>query len=100
MISTGRSIASPRSWAIWSGNVHGRLRPDWGRTVMPSTIARFLMCRPEHFGVDYAINPWMDPTSWARDSETLVDTSQREWAALHRALAGLGAVIELVPPAP
>ncbi len=25
---------------------------SWGR--------RYLMCRPEHFRVDYAINPWMD----------------------------------------
>src|SRR6202521_5776173 len=64
------------------------------------TAARFLMCQPEHFGVNYAINPWMDPTSWARQSQTLVDASRREWAALHRALSGLGAVIELVPPVP
>ena len=67
---------------------------------MTSTTARFLMCRPDHFGVDYAINPWMNPQSWARESKTLVDASQREWAALHRALAGLGAAIELVPPVP
>jgi len=67
---------------------------------MMSTTARFLMCRPDHFAVDYAINPWMNPTSWARESKILVDASQREWAALHRALAGLGAAIELVPPAP
>jgi N-dimethylarginine dimethylaminohydrolase len=67
---------------------------------MPTTSARFLMCRPDHFAVDYAINPWMDPHSWARESASLVDASQREWAALHRALAGLGAAVELVPPAP
>jgi len=67
---------------------------------MPSTTTRFLMCRPDHYGVDYAINPWMNPQSWARESRTLVDASQREWAALHRALAGLGAAIELVPPVP
>ena len=30
--------------------------------------ARILMCRPEHFAVSYAINPWMDPQSWARDT--------------------------------
>jgi N-dimethylarginine dimethylaminohydrolase len=65
-----------------------------------ATVARFLMCRPDHFGVHYAINPWMDPASWRRDSHTLVDASQREWAALHRAIAGLGAAVELVPPAP
>jgi N-dimethylarginine dimethylaminohydrolase len=65
-----------------------------------TTAARFLMCRPDYFAVDYAINPWMNPKSWARESEILVDASRREWVALHRALVGLGAAIELVPPAP
>jgi len=67
---------------------------------MTTTTARFLMCRPDHFAVNYAINPWMNPRSWASESRILVDASRREWAALHRALAGLGAAIELVPPAP
>jgi N-dimethylarginine dimethylaminohydrolase len=67
---------------------------------MTTTMARFLMCQPDHFTVDYAINPWMNPRSWAQESKILVDASQREWAALHRALSGLGAAIELVPPAP
>jgi len=65
-----------------------------------SETAHFLMCRPEHFGVDYAINPWMDPAGWARESETLVDSARREWMALYRSLARLGAAIELVPPVP
>jgi N-dimethylarginine dimethylaminohydrolase len=64
------------------------------------TTAHFLMCRPDHFAVDYAINPWMNPESWAQQSKVLVDASQREWTALHRTLAALGAAIELVPPAP
>jgi N-dimethylarginine dimethylaminohydrolase len=67
---------------------------------MTTTTARFLMCRPDHFAVDYAINPWMHPESWARDSKILVNASRREWASLHRTLAGIGAAIELVPPAP
>ena len=67
---------------------------------MTSTTVRFLMCRPDHFAVDYAINPWMNPSSWARESKILVDASQREWAALNRTLIGLGAAIELMPPAP
>jgi N-dimethylarginine dimethylaminohydrolase len=66
---------------------------------MTTTTARFLMCQPDHFAVDYAINPWMNPQSWASESKILIDASRREWAALHRALAGLGAAIELVPPA-
>jgi N-dimethylarginine dimethylaminohydrolase len=68
--------------------------------VMVTNTAHFLMCEPRHFGVTYAINPWMDPTSWARRSHTLINASRREWAGLHRALRGLGASIELVPPAP
>jgi N-dimethylarginine dimethylaminohydrolase len=61
------------------------------------TTARFLMCRPEHFAVVYAINPWMDPASWARHDRTHAAASRREWSALHRSLRNLGAAIELVP---
>ncbi len=60
--------------------------------------ARFLMCRPEHFAVSYAINPWMDPQSWARDARAHA-AAVREWAALHGKLTELGAAVELVPPA-
>jgi N-dimethylarginine dimethylaminohydrolase len=42
----------------------------------------------------------MNPKSWASESNILVDASRREWAALHRALAGIGAAIELLPPVP
>ncbi len=60
---------------------------------------RLLMCPPEHFGVVYTINPWMDPNGWARDSKALAVASRREWSKLYRTLTGLGAAIELVPPA-
>jgi len=62
--------------------------------------AHFLMCRPQHFAVSYAINPWMDPSSWAREEHVLAATARREWAALHRALGAAGAQIDLVPAAP
>jgi hypothetical protein len=62
--------------------------------------ARFLMCRPVHFAVNYAINPWMDPQSWATDARVHAATSRQEWTALSRRLTDLGAAIELVPPAP
>jgi N-dimethylarginine dimethylaminohydrolase len=61
---------------------------------------RLLMCRPDFFGVDYAINPWMDPASWARDAEALAASAGAEWRAYHRTLQRLGAAIHLVPPAP
>src|SRR3984893_11360693 len=70
-----------------------------GMTTLQSST-HLLMCRPEHFAVLYAINPWMDPKSWARDDRTLAAASAREWSALHRALTGLGATIELVPSVP
>jgi N-dimethylarginine dimethylaminohydrolase len=60
--------------------------------------ARLLMCAPEHYGVSYAINPWMDPQGWARDRRARA-AAKREWAALHASLTGLGAAIEVVPPA-
>jgi N-dimethylarginine dimethylaminohydrolase len=61
--------------------------------------ARFLMCRPEHFAVSYAINPWMDPRSWARDARAHT-AAAREWAALHHTLIALGGVVEHVAAAP
>ena len=48
--------------------------------------ALLLMCRPEHFAVSYAINPWMDPPSWARDRARPC-RGGGEWQALHGTLA-------------
>jgi N-dimethylarginine dimethylaminohydrolase len=64
------------------------------------TKARFLMCPPDHFGVAYKINPWMDPNSWGRSDRALAAASRAEWAALRHALTDLGAEIDLVPPVP
>ncbi len=61
---------------------------------------RILMCRPDHFGVSYAINPWMDPSSWAGEARALETRAKVEWRALHRTLKTLGATIELVPAVP
>jgi N-dimethylarginine dimethylaminohydrolase len=55
------------------------------------------MCRPEHFAVTYAINPWMDPRSWAHNHRGLAAASLREWAALYCTLLDLGAAVELIP---
>jgi N-dimethylarginine dimethylaminohydrolase len=57
------------------------------------------MCRPEHFAVNYTINPWMDPKRWARDAGAHA-AAEREWQALYRKLLELGATVELLPPAP
>jgi N-dimethylarginine dimethylaminohydrolase len=60
--------------------------------------ARILMCRPDHFGVTYSINPWMNPASWASEAQALATAAKGEWRVLHRTLKALGATIHLVPP--
>ena len=71
------------------------------KTAMTTQLnPHILMCRPKHFAVSYTINPWMDPSSWARDDRVLAAAARREWAALHRALLDAGAQIDLVPSVP
>lgn len=55
----------------------------------------YLMCRPEHFTVRYAINPWMHP-------EQPVDTelAVAQWEALRQAYVDLGHTVDLVDPHP
>jgi N-dimethylarginine dimethylaminohydrolase len=62
--------------------------------------ASLLMCEPAHFGVTYSINPWMDPTSWAREDVALATAARREWLSFRRVLERLGVAIELIPAAP
>src|SRR5258708_938685 len=73
---------------------------DHPTTSRCSPAAALLMCEPAHFGVTYAINPWMDPASWARDDRALVASARREWSAYRRVLERLGAAIELIPATP
>ncbi|HJT06715.1 MAG TPA: arginine deiminase-related protein [Stellaceae bacterium] len=68
---------------------------------MTTNVApRILMCRPKHFAVTYAINPWMDPAGWAADNRSLTASARLEWERLHHALLGLGVMVELLPPVP
>src|SRR6185437_6413247 len=71
-----------------------------GEPSMTSVAPRILMCRPKHFAVTYAINPWMDPAGWAADGRSLTASARLEWERLHHALLGLGATVELLPPVP
>ena len=52
-----------------------------------------LMCRPEYYGVEYEINPWMHV-------EVEVDRPRAvaQWDALHRTYLDLGETIELASP--
>ncbi|MFG1886358.1 dimethylargininase [Micromonospora sp. NPDC049051] len=53
----------------------------------------YLMCSPEHFAVEYAINPWMDVTTPV-DSELAV----KQWDRLRETLVGLGHEVHLLTP--
>jgi N-dimethylarginine dimethylaminohydrolase len=54
-----------------------------------------LMCRPEYFGIEYEINPWMH-VSVVVDHEL----AQTQWQELHRTYTELGISIELAEPVP
>ena len=63
-----------------------------GRTA---TRRRYLMCRPDHFAVVYAINPWMDPTRPVGRPLAV-----RQWERLVATYRGLGHQVELIEPLP
>ena len=56
---------------------------------------RYLMCRPEHFEVSYAINPWMDVAAGADR-----DLAVRQWETLREAYLTLGHEVTLIDPVP
>ncbi|GAA4233798.1 N-dimethylarginine dimethylaminohydrolase [Streptosporangium album] len=53
----------------------------------------YLMCRPDYFAVEYAINPWMDPEAGA-DRKVAV----RQWEGLKSAYEELGHRVSLIDP--
>jgi N-dimethylarginine dimethylaminohydrolase len=59
-------------------------------------MTRLLMCRPDHYGIYYEINPWMDRRRQADGAVAI-----RQWEALYRLLTEtLGVRVELLPPVP
>lgn len=60
---------------------------SWGR--------HYLMCRPEHFRVDYAINPWMDV-----DARVDRDLALAQWDDLATTIERAGATVERITQLP
>lgn len=58
-----------------------------------ATRRRYLMCEPRHFAVQYAINPWMDP-SVPVDTELAV----RQWRGLVETYRRLGHDVSQIEP--
>ncbi|WP_246245050.1 dimethylargininase [Amycolatopsis pithecellobii] len=63
-------------------------------TRVPLT-RRYLMCPPRYFAVDYAINPWMDPSQPVDVSRALA-----QWTALRDTYRRLGHTVEEIEPQP
>jgi N-dimethylarginine dimethylaminohydrolase len=54
-----------------------------------------LMCPPDHYGIEYEINPWMN-----RSMASVRDLAFKQWRTLRDAIAGLGVVVEEMTPQP
>ncbi|GHF72136.1 amidinotransferase [Amycolatopsis bartoniae] len=61
---------------------------------MPLT-RRYLMCPPRFFAVDYAINPWMDPSQ-----PVDVARAMAQWTELRDTYRRLGHTVEEIEPQP
>ena len=55
----------------------------------------YLMCPPEYFAVEYAINPWMDTTA-----PVDVALALRQWRLLQDTLSDLGHAVHVLPARP
>jgi N-dimethylarginine dimethylaminohydrolase len=58
-------------------------------------LPRILMCPPDHYGIEYEINPWM-----SRSRGSSPDRAKGQWKGLHDALVALGVRVELMTPQP
>ena len=56
---------------------------------------RILMCPPDHYGIEYEINPWMN-----RSLGAVRELAFRQWKLLHDTLAGLGVELHSLAPQP
>jgi N-dimethylarginine dimethylaminohydrolase len=61
---------------------------------MNAQETRILMCSPEHFHVDYVINPWME----GNVDQASPDRARAQWRVLRDTLARFATIVE-VPPA-
>jgi N-dimethylarginine dimethylaminohydrolase len=51
------------------------------------------MCPPDHYGIEYEINPWMN-----RSLGAVRELAFRQWKALRDTLVSLGAAVDELPP--
>ncbi len=65
-----------------------------GQTPLSNGTPKILMCPPDHFTVEYAINPWMENAPPCD-----VDLAKRQWETLYKAITEkAGAEVYLMDP--
>lgn len=67
-----------------------------GTAARQATARTYLMCPPDYFTVEYAINPWMDPGGAPVDRAL----ARRQWERLRQAYLDLGHTVRLIEPEP
>jgi N-dimethylarginine dimethylaminohydrolase len=60
---------------------------------MEKTRDKILMCPPDHFTVDYVINPWMA----GHESSLDIDLAKKQWIELRDGIAEFADVVEMQP---
>ncbi len=58
-------------------------------------VRTYLMCSPDYFTVQYAINPWMNP-----DEPVDLALARHQWEQLRAAYLGLGHTVRTIDPEP
>ncbi len=89
------SVAGPVAASI-PAPAPGKVETATVTTLPGVRVARarhYLMCRPTHFAVTYAINPWMDPSV-----PVDVDLAMRQWEGLRDAYRALGHTVSFIAP--
>lgn len=67
-----------------------------GTQLGESTHTRtYLMCSPDYFTVEYAINPWMNP-----DEPVDLELAGRQWQRLREIYESLGHTVRTIDPVP
>jgi N-dimethylarginine dimethylaminohydrolase len=60
---------------------------------MENVRDKILMCPPDHFTVDYVINPWMA----GHESSLDIDLARKQWAELRDAIGEYADIVEIKP---
>jgi N-dimethylarginine dimethylaminohydrolase len=79
-----------RHWVFRHSSLLIRIR--YCPMVMPP-VPHILMCPPDHYGIEYEINAWMNTERQADHAVAI-----RQWTELHNHLVDAGARVSLVPP--